>query len=99
MTKFSIIILHEEEMHFLRRNATIPQKIMDNEEECKNSWTRRNAKISWSPYIISAHTASSAKKFPPAVITYSMRNVAILSRTFASNDLSRGCSSSPMLWI
>jgi hypothetical protein len=42
---------------------------MHNEEECK---------ISQSPNIISAHTASSAKKFPPAVITYSMRNVAIL---------------------
>jgi hypothetical protein len=46
MTKFSIIISHKEEMHLLRRNATIPQKFMDNEEECKNSWTRRNAKIS-----------------------------------------------------
>jgi hypothetical protein len=26
-------------------NATISQKFMDNEKECKNSWTRRNAKI------------------------------------------------------
>jgi hypothetical protein len=32
-------------MHLPRRNATIPQKFMDNEEECKNSWTRRNATI------------------------------------------------------
>jgi hypothetical protein len=46
MTKFSIIISHEEEMHLPRRNATISQKIMHNEEECKNSWTRRNAKVS-----------------------------------------------------
>jgi hypothetical protein len=46
MTKFSIIISYKEEMHLPRRNATISQKIMDNEEECKNSWTRRNAKIS-----------------------------------------------------
>jgi hypothetical protein len=46
MTKFSIIISHKEEMHLSMRNATISQKIMDNEEEYKNSWTRRNAKIS-----------------------------------------------------
>jgi hypothetical protein len=45
MMKFSIIISHEEEMHLSRRNATISQKFMDN-EECKNSWTRRIAKIS-----------------------------------------------------
>jgi hypothetical protein len=45
MTKFSIIISQKEEMHLPRRNATILQKFMD-EEECKNSWTRRNAKIS-----------------------------------------------------
>jgi hypothetical protein len=32
-------------MHLTRRNATISQKIVD-KEECKNSWTRRNAKIS-----------------------------------------------------
>jgi hypothetical protein len=39
-------------MHLTRRNATITkihgqggmQKFMD-KEECKNSWTRRNAKI------------------------------------------------------
>jgi hypothetical protein len=36
MTKFSIIISHKEEMHLPRRNATISQKFMDNEEECKN---------------------------------------------------------------
>jgi hypothetical protein len=46
MTKFSIVISHMEEMHLPRRNATISQKVMDNEEECKNSWTMRNAKIS-----------------------------------------------------
>jgi hypothetical protein len=46
MTKFSIIISYKEEMHLPRRNATISQKFMDNEEECKISWTRRNAKIS-----------------------------------------------------
>jgi hypothetical protein len=46
-------------MHLTRRNATISQKFMD-KEECKNSWTRRNAKISYLPYIISAHTTSSA---------------------------------------
>jgi hypothetical protein len=46
MTKFSIIISHKEEMHLRRRNATISQKFMDSEEECKNSWTWRNAKIS-----------------------------------------------------
>jgi hypothetical protein len=46
MTKFSIIISHKEEMHLPWRNATISQKIMDSEEECKNSWTRRNAKNS-----------------------------------------------------
>jgi hypothetical protein len=46
MTKFSIIISHKEEMHLPRRNATISQKFIDNEEECKNSWTRGNAKIS-----------------------------------------------------
>jgi hypothetical protein len=46
MTKFSIVISHKEEMHILRRNATTSQKFMDNEKECKNSWTRRNAKIS-----------------------------------------------------
>jgi hypothetical protein len=45
MTKFSIIISYKEEMHFPRRNATISQKFMDN-EECKNSCTRKNAKIS-----------------------------------------------------
>jgi hypothetical protein len=45
MTKFSIIISHEKEMHLPRRNATISQKFMDN-EACKNSWIRRNAKIS-----------------------------------------------------
>jgi hypothetical protein len=44
MAKFSIIISYKEEMH-LPRNATISKKFMDN-EECKNSWTRRNAKIS-----------------------------------------------------
>jgi hypothetical protein len=33
-------------MHLPRRNAIISQKFMDNEEECKNSRTRRNAKIS-----------------------------------------------------
>jgi hypothetical protein len=31
-------------MHIPRRNARISKKFMDN-EECKNSWTRRNAKI------------------------------------------------------
>jgi hypothetical protein len=36
---------HKEEIHFTRRNAIISQKFMDN-EECKNSWTRRTAKIS-----------------------------------------------------
>jgi hypothetical protein len=46
MTKFSIIISHEEEIHLTRRNATISQKFMDNEEECENSWIRRNAKFS-----------------------------------------------------
>jgi hypothetical protein len=46
MTKFSIIISHKEEIHLPRRNATISQKFMDNEEECKNSWTGRNAKFS-----------------------------------------------------
>jgi hypothetical protein len=46
MTKFNIIISHKEEMHLPRRNATISQKFMDNEEECKNSWTRTNTKIS-----------------------------------------------------
>jgi hypothetical protein len=45
MTKFSIIISYKEEMHLPRRNATISQKIIDN-EECKKSWTRRNVKIS-----------------------------------------------------
>jgi hypothetical protein len=44
MTKFNIIISHKEEMHLPRRNATISQKFMD-EEEWKNSWTKRNAKI------------------------------------------------------
>jgi hypothetical protein len=44
MTKFSIIISCKEEMHLTRRNAIISQKFMD-KEECKNSWTRRNAKI------------------------------------------------------
>jgi hypothetical protein len=46
MTKFSIIISYKEEMHLPSRNATISEKFMDNEEECKNSWTRINAKIS-----------------------------------------------------
>jgi hypothetical protein len=45
MTKFSIIISYKDEMHLPRRNATISQKFMNN-EECKNSWTRTNAKIS-----------------------------------------------------
>jgi hypothetical protein len=45
MTKFRIIISYKEEMHLPRRNATISQKFMDN-EECKHSWTRRNAKFS-----------------------------------------------------
>jgi hypothetical protein len=45
MTKFIIIISYKEEMHLPRRNAKISQKFMEN-EECKNSWTRRNAKIS-----------------------------------------------------
>jgi hypothetical protein len=45
ITKFSIIISYKEEMHLLRRNATISQKFMGN-KECRNSWTRRNAKIS-----------------------------------------------------
>jgi hypothetical protein len=43
--KFSIIISYKEEMHLPRRNATISQIFMDN-EECKTSWTKRNAKIS-----------------------------------------------------
>jgi hypothetical protein len=46
MKKFSIIISYKEEMHLPRRNATISQIFVDNEEECKNSWTRRTAKIS-----------------------------------------------------
>jgi hypothetical protein len=54
MSKFSIIISHKEEMHLTRRNATISQKFMD-KEECKNSWTRRNAKI---------HEQGGMKKFP-----------------------------------
>jgi hypothetical protein len=37
MTKFNIIISYKEKMHLPRRNATISQKFMDNEEECKNS--------------------------------------------------------------
>jgi hypothetical protein len=45
MTKFSIIMSYKEEMHLPMRNATISQKLVDN-EECKNSWTRRNSKIS-----------------------------------------------------
>jgi hypothetical protein len=45
MLKFSIIISYKGKMHLPRRNATISQKFMDN-EECKNSWTRRNAKVS-----------------------------------------------------
>jgi hypothetical protein len=32
-------------MHLPRRNATISKKFVD-KEECKNSWTRRKAKIS-----------------------------------------------------
>jgi hypothetical protein len=32
-------------MHQTRKNATISQKFMD-KEECENSWTRRNVKIS-----------------------------------------------------
>jgi hypothetical protein len=44
-TKFSIIISYKVEMHLPWRNATISQKFMDN-KECKNSWTKRNAKIS-----------------------------------------------------
>jgi hypothetical protein len=28
-----------------KEESTISQKFMDNEEECKNSWTRRNANI------------------------------------------------------
>jgi hypothetical protein len=54
MTKFNIIISHKEEMHLPRRNVTIPQKFMD-EEECKNSWMRRNAKI---------HGQGGMQKFP-----------------------------------
>jgi hypothetical protein len=54
MTKFSIIISHKEEMHLPRRNATISQKFMD-EEDCNNSWTRRNAKI---------HGQGGMQKFP-----------------------------------
>jgi hypothetical protein len=45
MTKFNIIISYNEEMHLLRRNEKISQKFMEN-EECKNSWTKRDAKIS-----------------------------------------------------
>jgi hypothetical protein len=55
ITKFSIIISHKEEMHLPRRNATISQKSMDKEEECKNSWTRRNEKI---------HGQGGMQKFP-----------------------------------
>jgi hypothetical protein len=54
MTKFSIIISHKEEMHLPRRNATI-SKNHGQEEECKNSWTRRNAKI---------HGQGGMQKFP-----------------------------------
>jgi hypothetical protein len=54
MTKFNIIISHKEEMHLTRRNATISQKFMD-KVECKNSWTRRNAKI---------HGQGEMQKFP-----------------------------------
>jgi hypothetical protein len=32
-------------MYLARRNAIISHKFMD-KEECENSWTRRNAKIS-----------------------------------------------------
>jgi hypothetical protein len=67
MKKFSIIISqggnasHKEECNNIKKihEQGGMQKFMD-KEECKNSWTRRNAKISKSPYIISAHTASSA---------------------------------------
>jgi hypothetical protein len=65
------------------------QKFMD-KEECKNFLVTK--------HNLSPHSVIS-KNFPPAVITCSMRNVAILSWTSASNDLSRGCSSSPKLWI
>jgi hypothetical protein len=41
-------------MHLPRRNATISQKFMDNEEECKNSWTRRNAKN----FLVTIHNLS-----------------------------------------
>jgi hypothetical protein len=54
MTKFSIIISHKEKIHLTRRNATISQNFMD-KEECKNSWTRRNAKI---------HGQGGMQKFP-----------------------------------
>jgi hypothetical protein len=80
MTKFSIIISYKEEMHLPRRNAIISQKFMDN-EECKNFLVTK--------HNISPHSFINMK-FPPAVITCSMRNVAILSRTSATNDLSRG---------
>jgi hypothetical protein len=83
--------------HHLTRRKCISQGGM--QQYHKNSWTRRNAKISYSPYIIWAHTVSSAWNFPLAAITCSMWNVAILSWTFANNDMLRGCSSSPNLWI
>jgi hypothetical protein len=94
-------------MHLPRRNATISKQFMDKEEECKNSWTRRNAKIHGQGgkknFLVTIHNLSPHSvisiNFSPAVITCSMRNLAILSRTYASNDLSRGCSSSPKLWI
>jgi hypothetical protein len=87
MTKFSIII-SQGGMHRTRRNAIISQKFMD-KEEYKN-------------FLVTIHNLSLhsfiSMKFSFGC-DHIMRNVAILSRTSASNNLLRGSSSSPNLWI
>jgi hypothetical protein len=99
--------------HHLTRRKCISQGVI--QQHPKNSWTRNAKihgqggmqkfmdKGECKNFLVTIHNLSPhsfiSKKFPPALITCSIRNVAILLRTSASNDLSRGHTSSPNLWI
>jgi hypothetical protein len=97
MTKFIIIISYKEEMHLPRRNATISQN-MDN-EECKKFMDKEECKN----FLVTKHNISPhsfiSMKFSSGCDHLFHEECGNFSRTSASNDLSRGCSSSPNLWI
>jgi hypothetical protein len=93
MTKFTEIIYHPNSqkstihMHHMTKFSIIVSQggNASHKEECNN--------------IKNIHGQGGMQKFMDNSFTCSMRNVAILSRTSASNDLSRGLSSGPNVWI